>query len=486
MLLNLLKSRTYILGITIESEKMNFLKAMPEDLKMGSFVEWNASNGKAQGKIVDIRKDGEVSSSISDYTLTGTEDDPVYVIKLLQRDQDGNDVLTEQTVIHRADALRVIPDPIKSVKVFRGEGIKASGQGMVKGYLVRFGNASDTDLERDYFTKDTDFGMEFVDGSEHKLGLYYNHGMDKLLGTKKIGYGSIKMTDKGLWYEAQLDMADEYAKMIFDLAKSGKLGFSSGAASHMVERSPIGKSYEIKRWNLAEASLTPQPAESRNMASVKRYFDEMGRFIPYSREELSRMEDKEYDAYMSMMFDKMNTMKNEGYDDEYDNIDDMVEGSIAVGSDPRMIAESVFEDANLDVFKYGMKCLLMKLKYAMVSVLEYGTAEDADAILMKFHTIALDLFNKMKMDDMSSSMVDESMMMMDEAMKNVKLSSVKEVEKILRDVGSISRSQSKRLANLVWNVQRDVEPSQDPETKTISDKAELRKSLLEKAKSFHI
>ena len=92
----------------------------------------------------------------------------------------------------------------------------------------------------------------------------------------------------------------------------------------------------------------------------------------------------------------------------------------------------------------------------------------------------------MKVDDISSEMVDESVMMMDEAMKNVKLSSVKEVEKILREVGSISRSQSKQLANLVWNVQRDVEPSQDPETKTISDNAELRKSLLEKAKSFHI
>jgi hypothetical protein len=42
------------------------------------------------------------------------------------------------------------------------------------------------------------------------------------------------------------------------------------------------------------------------------------------------------------------------------------------------------------------------------------------------------------------------------------------------------------LANLVWNVQRDVEPSQEPQIKTIDDKAELRKSLLEKAKSFHI
>jgi hypothetical protein len=259
----------------------------------------------------------------------------------------------------------------------------------------------------------------------------------------------------------------------------------------MVDREKVGKSYEIKRWNLAEASLTPQPAESRNMASVKRYFDEMGRFIPYSREELARMDDKSYDNYMSVMFDKMNTMqmdpmKNEGYDDEYDDIDDMVEGSISVGSNPLMIAETVFEDSNLDVFKYGMKCLLMKLKYAMVSVLEYGTVEDADAILTKFHMLALDLFNKMKADDMSAAMVDESVMMMDEAMKNIELSSVKEVEKILRDVGNISRSQSKRLANLVWNVQRDVEPSQEPQIKTIDDKAELRKSLLEKAKSFHI
>ena len=353
---------------------------------------------------------------------------------------------------------------------------------MVSGYLVRFGNPQDTDLERDYFTKSTDFGMEFIDGSSHKLGLYYNHGMDPVVKTKKIGYGSIKMTDFGLWYEAQLDMADEYAKMIYDLAQKGKLGFSSGAASHMVDREKVGKSFEIKRWNLAEASLTPQPAESRNMASVKRYFDEMGRFIPYSREELSSMEDKEYDAYMSMMYDKMNT-KNDG-EDEYDDIDDMVEGSIQVGSDPSMIAETVFEDSNIDVFKYGMKCLLMKLKYAMVSVLEYGTAEDADAILMKFHMLALDLFNKMKMDDMSAAMVDESVMMMDEAMKNIELSSIKEVEKILRDVGNISRSQSKRLANLVWNVQRDVEPSQEPQIKTNSDDAELRKSLLEKAKSF--
>jgi HK97 family phage prohead protease len=460
------------------------IKAMPEDLKVGDFVQWNSSGGNAQGKIVRISKDGEVSSSISEYTLTGTPEDPAYVIKLLQKDQDGNDVLTEQTVVHRADALSKIPDPMKEMKTFFCGEIKAAGKGIVEGYLVRFGGPENTDLERDYFTKNTDFGIEFFDGTEHKLGLYYNHGMDKLLGTKKIGYGTLKMTDEGLWYQAQLDLADDYSKMIYELAKKGKLGFSSGAASHMVEREKVGKSFEIKRWNLAEASLTPQPAESRNYASVKRYFDERGRFIPYSRQELARMEDKEYDAYMGMMYDKMN-MKNDESEDEYDEIDDMVEGSIAVGSSPSMIAESVFEDANIGVFKYGLKCLLYKLKYAMVSVLEYGTSEDADAILMKFHSLALDLFKKMKEESMSEMMVDEATMMMDEAMKNVKLSSVKEVERILRDAGKLSRSQSKHLANLVWNVQRDVERVQEPETKKTDD-ADLRRALLERAKSFNI
>lgn len=427
------------------------LKAKPEDLKMNDYVEWNASGGKAQGKIVDIKKDGPAESSISDYTLTGTEDDPVYVIKLVQRDQDGNDILTEQTVVHRADALRVIPDPIKSVKVFQGSELKATGNGMVKGYLVRFGSPEDTDLERDYFTKNTDFGMEFVDGSAHKLGLYYNHGMDPVVKTKKIGYGTIKMSDKGLWYEAQLDLADEYAKMIYELAKKGKLGFSSGAASHMVERMPVGKSYEIKRWNLAEASLTPQPAESRNMAEAK------------------NVSAKEYDM-----------------EDEEVDIEDMVEGLVAIDASPESIAMTVFDGAHKEMLYKSLKCIVYKLIDGLVAVKEYGDREDADALLNKFHMLALEAFDSVAMP--VEGMLEDKMMMEDKMgdhmydMKSIK--SVKDVERILREVGNLSRSQAKSVANLVWNAQRDVEPSQEPETKTIDDKAELRKSLLEKAKSF--
>jgi hypothetical protein len=519
------------------------LKALVSDLKMGDYVQWNASGGKAQGKIVDIRKDGEVSSSISDYTLTGTELDPVYVIKLVQRDQNGEDILTDRTVVHRASALGVIPDPIKSVKVFQGSGIKASGNGMVKGYLVRFGNSSDTDLERDYFTKNTDFGMEFFNGSDHKLGLYYNHGMDPVVKTKKIGYGTIKMTDNGLWYEAQLDLADEYAKMIYELASKGKLGFSSGAASHMVEREKVGKSFEIKRWNLAEASLTPQPAESRNMAeakSLKAKKEDLSvgdyvRWMAYGTEvrgQIEKIKDngvltgyplgtrivgtKEDPVYKIRVYQKqkdesyrmdsattvhragalskiskpkgymmnMNAMNVKEYMEdmeEHEEVEEMVDGLEKVNASPEEIANSIFDGVQEDMFFDALECLTDKLRDALIAVSEYGKPGDADAVLEKFHMLALDFVNKYALPKETAEEGEEETVMMQ---KSVKPENIKDVERLLRDAGNLSRSQSKHLANLVWNVQRDVEPSQDPEIKTIDDKAELRRILLQKAKSF--
>lgn len=156
--------------------------------------------------------------------------------------------------------------------VYFGDSIKVVGN-VVKGYLVRFGNPKDTDLEGDYFTSKTDFGRPLSEGKSFALNLYYHHGADKTIGTKEIGTGIVKMDSVGLWYEAQINMNDEYNMMIAELAKRGKLGFSSGAAGHMVERTQKGLSHEILRWNIAEASLTPRPAESRNMATIKSFND---------------------------------------------------------------------------------------------------------------------------------------------------------------------------------------------------------------------
>jgi len=146
--------------------------------------------------------------------------------------------------------------------VYFGDAVKALGEGKVGGYIVRWGNPKDVDLTGDYFTPETDLGIEEGD----RLPVYYNHGYDGVMKNRKLGKGGVKFDDVGAWLDAQLEMRDEYEEQIYKLAEAGKLGWSTGAAGHLVERVSIGKSWEIKSWPIAEASLTTQPAEYRNAA----------------------------------------------------------------------------------------------------------------------------------------------------------------------------------------------------------------------------
>ena len=155
----------------------------------------------------------------------------------------------------------------ETVITFGGE-FKSLGDGKFGGYLVRFTTPKDPDLTGDFFTKSTEFGVR--DGAE--LPLFYNHGLDGALKTRRIGTARVKFDDVGLWLEAQLEARDEYEKAIARMAEDGKMGLSSGAASHLVEREQVGKAYWLKTWIVAEGSLTPTPAEPRNtVISLKSY-----------------------------------------------------------------------------------------------------------------------------------------------------------------------------------------------------------------------
>jgi len=155
---------------------------------------------------------------------------------------------------------------MKDLLVTFGDEVKVTSSGKVSGYLIRFGG---TDLDGDFFTQSCDFGRPTNVGDSFKMNLYYAHGMDEVVGKETVGTGRIVVKDAGLWYEGQIEISNEYRKMIAKLGQDGRLGFSSGAASHLVERKSVGAASQIIRWNLAEASLTPKPAEPRNMASLK-------------------------------------------------------------------------------------------------------------------------------------------------------------------------------------------------------------------------
>jgi len=140
-----------------------------------------------------------------------------------------------------------------------GSEVKAIGDGRVSGYLVRFSTETDPDLTGDFFTKSTDFG------EVSSTPILYHHGLDKTVGIRPFGKGTLKMDEVGVWIDAQLEMADAYQKAVYKLAEAGKLGWSSGTASHLVRREEQGKAWHVVSWPLGlDASLTPTPAEPRN------------------------------------------------------------------------------------------------------------------------------------------------------------------------------------------------------------------------------
>ena len=296
--------------------------------------------------------------------------------------------------------------------------IKMDGRGSVKGYLIRFGDPQTTDLEGDYFTPQTDYGFKIAHGEKVPLNLYYHHGLDSMVGKKSIGSGYIKMDHAGLWYEAQIDMADEYGKMIADLVKRGKMGYSSGAAGHMVERKSVAGVQEIIRWPIAEASITPTPAEYRN--------------------------------YVKGLQDYYEMADNEMLDE--------VQMQIEPGQDVAEFARMAFDKAEHEIVHEGLESYYEVLMHGLMSAPDEATAA---ALVDEFAARAKGVHAM-------------------HGMKAAPVESLRATERRLRDVVGLSRAAAKRLAPTVWDQLRDADQQQEIEItetpqpiKTANDRAQL-------------
>ena len=133
--------------------------------------------------------------------------------------------------------------------------------GRVGGYLVVWGSPQQRDLQGEYFTPDTDLGLEWY----AQRPALYHHGLDGDMQAATVGViDTLKMDDTGLWAEAQLDLRKRYVQAVMRLVEKGALGWSSGSLPHLVQVDGDG---HIRRWPIVEGSLTPTPAEPRHTVS---------------------------------------------------------------------------------------------------------------------------------------------------------------------------------------------------------------------------
>ena len=72
-------------------------------VRVGQIVSWNSSGGRATGKVVRIIRNGKYNVPSSDFTITGTPDNPAVAIRIYR---DGKP--TDTIVGHRMNTLRTV------------------------------------------------------------------------------------------------------------------------------------------------------------------------------------------------------------------------------------------------------------------------------------------------------------------------------------------------------------------------------------------
>ena len=182
------------------------LRAEPDALKVGDFVSWNSSGGRARGRITRVVKDGTIDVPDSSFTITGTSDDPAALITVYR---DGED--SDTKVGHKFSTLT----KIEPIRMFEGSSFKRAES-------TEFAEAEDRTLEFPFASEmpvERYFGMEVLSMDEKAMDLsrlndgaplLYQHDADRIVGVverayikDKRGYAKVKLANNELGREMQ-------------------------------------------------------------------------------------------------------------------------------------------------------------------------------------------------------------------------------------------------------------------------------------------
>jgi hypothetical protein len=89
------------LGTQINKAVENNSYIVTKNVSVGDMVSWNASGGRAEGKVLRIERSGKINVPDSSFEVEGSEDDPAALITLYR---DGKP--TDTKVGHKVSTLK--------------------------------------------------------------------------------------------------------------------------------------------------------------------------------------------------------------------------------------------------------------------------------------------------------------------------------------------------------------------------------------------
>jgi len=231
------------------------LRAEPDALKVGDFVSWNSSGGRARGRITRVVKDGTIDVPDSSFTITGTSDDPAALITVYR---DGEE--SDTKVGHKFSTLT----KIEPIRMFEGSSFKRAEStefAEAEGRTLEFPFASEMPVERYFGLEVLSMDEKAMDLSRLNDGapLLYQHDADRIVGVverayikDKRGYAKVKLANNELGREMQ------------DLVKDGIIrNVSFGYRINDMEEDKSTKpvTYRATSFQPFEISLVTVPAD---------------------------------------------------------------------------------------------------------------------------------------------------------------------------------------------------------------------------------
>ena len=229
-------------------------RAEPDALKTGDFVSWNASGGRARGKISKVERDGQIDVPSSSFVINGTAEDPAALIQVY-RSGEPTDIYAG----HRFSALTKISD-IRSIE---------AGDKFERKEVTDFKNVKSRTFEFPFsseFAVKRYFGNEVLSHDEGAADLarlndggavLFNHDMNKPIGVVERAY--INPEDKRGYAKIRFSR-NKFASEILQDVQDGILrGISFGYQINDMEEAEDGM--RATNWSVHELSVVTVPAD---------------------------------------------------------------------------------------------------------------------------------------------------------------------------------------------------------------------------------
>ncbi|MGA1562753.1 MAG: HVA1 family protein, partial [Gammaproteobacteria bacterium] len=209
----------------MEFEEATGDRAKPDELKVGDFVSWNSSGGRARGKIERIVRDGSIDVPDSSFSIEGGEDDPAALIRVYRQGDDGwqgtdTRVGHKFSTLTKIEALREMEEVnVRDLEGAKFKRVETTKFNMLDERTIEFPFSSEYPVARYFGNEVLSHEMEAANLERLNDGapLLFNHDPDRIIGVverawingeKKRGYVNVRFSRNKQAQEVLADVRD--------------------------------------------------------------------------------------------------------------------------------------------------------------------------------------------------------------------------------------------------------------------------------------